>query len=51
MADDKHKTGCPDRDRINVNKDYRLQSSAKALGVRVDQLRAAADAAHRHLGK
>jgi hypothetical protein len=58
MADDKSKTGSPDRDRINVNEDYELRYWTKELGVTGDELRAAvkvvgptADAVRRHLGK
>ncbi|KHL57010.1 hypothetical protein FHR53_003037 [Xanthomonas arboricola] len=41
MSDDKHNTGSPDRDRINVNEAYELQYWTKALGVSADELRAA----------
>ncbi|AIL08143.1 DUF3606 domain-containing protein [Stenotrophomonas maltophilia] len=58
MSDDKKNTGSPDRDRINVNEDYELQYWTKALGVSVDQVRAAvkavgptAAAVRKHLGK
>ena len=33
MADDKTKTGKPDRDRINVNEPYELRDWAKKFGV------------------
>lgn len=58
MADDRNKTGSPDRDRINVNEDYELQYWTTALGVTAEQLREAvqavgpgAEAVRRHLGK
>jgi hypothetical protein len=33
MADDKTKTGKPDRDRINVNEDYELRYWAEKFDV------------------
>ncbi|WP_081770134.1 DUF3606 domain-containing protein [Luteimonas huabeiensis] len=58
MADDKRKTGAPDRDRINLNEDYEVRYWTQALGVTAEQLREAvkavgptADAVRRHLGK
>ena len=58
MADDKSKTGKPDRDRINVNEDYELRGWSKKLGVTPEQLKKAvqnvgtsADAVRKHLGK
>ena len=41
MADDKTKTGRPDRDRINTNEDYEVRDWAKKFGVSEDILRAA----------
>jgi hypothetical protein len=41
MADDKRKTGKPDRDRINVDEDYELRDWSKRLGVTPEQLIAA----------
>jgi hypothetical protein len=41
MADDKTKTGRPDRDRINTNEDYEVRDWAKKFGVSEDTLRAA----------
>jgi hypothetical protein len=41
MADDKSKTGKPDRDRINVNEDYELRDWSSKFGVSPDALKAA----------
>jgi hypothetical protein len=41
MADDKSKTGKPDRDRINVHESYELRDWAKHFGVSEDALKAA----------
>jgi predicted DNA-binding protein YlxM (UPF0122 family) len=41
MADDKTKTGKPDRDRINVDEDYELSEWAKKFGVTPERLRQA----------
>ncbi len=41
MADDKSKTGSPDRDRINITEDYELQYWTKELDITADELRAA----------
>jgi hypothetical protein len=58
MADDKSKTGSPDRDFINVNEDYELSYWTKKLGVSAEDLKAAvkavgtsADAVRQHLNK
>jgi hypothetical protein len=58
MADDKSKTGSPDRDRINLSEPYEVQYWTKALGVSVEELREAvaaagstAKAVRAHLGK
>jgi hypothetical protein len=40
-ADDKSKTGKPERDRINIDEDYELRDWAKSFGVSEDQLRSA----------
>jgi hypothetical protein len=39
MADDKTKTGKPDRDRINVEEDYELREWAEKFGVTPERLR------------
>lgn len=39
MADDKEKTGKPDRDRINVHEPYELSYWSKELGVTPDKLK------------
>lgn len=44
MADDKSKTGKPDRDRINVHEDYELRDWAKRLNVTPEKLKRAAAA-------
>lgn len=41
MADDKSKTGGPDRQRIDVNEDYELRDWSKKFGVTPDELKAA----------
>ena len=41
MADDKTKTGSPDRDRINTSEDYEVRDWAKKFGVSEDRLREA----------
>lgn len=58
MADDKNKTGSPDRDRINLSEDYEVQYWTKALGVSEEELRQAvkqvgstSKAVRDHLGK
>jgi len=43
MADDKTKTGKPDRDRINVNEDYELRDWSKKFGVTRERLIEAVD--------
>ena len=42
MADDKTKTGKPDRDRINTSETYELRDWATKFGVSEDKLKAAA---------
>ena len=58
MADDLHKRGSPDRDRINVNEEYELRDWSKSLGVSPEELKKAvaavgdrAEAVRQHLGK
>jgi hypothetical protein len=41
MADDKTKTGKPDRDRINTGEAYELRDWATKFGVSEDALKAA----------
>jgi hypothetical protein len=41
MADDKAKTGKPDRDRINLGEEYEVRDWSKRLGVSEGELRAA----------
>jgi hypothetical protein len=41
LADDKSKTGRPDRARINTNEDYEVRDWAKKFGVSEDTLRSA----------
>lgn len=41
MADDKSKTGGPDRQRIDVNEGYELRDWSKKFGVTPDELKAA----------
>ena len=41
MADDKTKTGKPDRDRINVSEDYELRDWSKKFGVTPERLKEA----------
>ncbi|GAB2176192.1 DUF3606 domain-containing protein [Dongia sp. agr-C8] len=41
MADDKTKTGKPDRDRINTSEDYELRDWAKRFGVSAEALKTA----------
>ena len=43
MANDKTKTGKPDRDRINVNEDYELRDWSKKFGVTRERLIEAVD--------
>lgn len=58
MADDKSKTGSPDRDRINSSEPYEVRDWAKKFGVTEDELRRAvqqagpmAENVRKHLGK
>ncbi|CAN7303801.1 DUF3606 domain-containing protein [Pseudoxanthomonas sp. LjRoot143] len=58
MADDKSKTGSPDRDRVNLNEDYEVQYWTKALQITPEKLRSvveavgnSADAVREHLGR
>ena len=44
MADDKSKTGSPDRDRINLSEVYEVQYWTKELGVSEQELREAVKA-------
>ena len=44
MADDKKKTGAPDRNLISLNEDYEVRNWAKSLGCTEAQLRAAVKA-------
>lgn len=44
MADDKSKTGSPDRDRINLSEDYEVRYWTKELGVSERELRDAVQA-------
>ena len=39
MADNKKNIGKPDRDRINLNEDYELQSWSKKFGVSSEKLK------------
>ena len=41
MADDKSKTGNPDRQRINTSEPYEVRDWAKKFGVTEDMLRTA----------
>ncbi len=41
MADDKHKTGSQDRDRINVHEPYEARHWASKFGVSAEALAAA----------
>jgi len=41
MADDKTKTGKPDRDRINTGEDYEVRDWARKFGVSEAALKAA----------
>jgi hypothetical protein len=41
MADDKSKTGKPDRDRINTSEEYEVRDWARRFGVSEGELRAA----------
>lgn len=43
MADDKTRTGSPDRDRINMNEDYEVRDWAESLGVSRERLQEAVD--------
>jgi hypothetical protein len=38
MADDKGKTGKPDRDRININEDYEVRDWSEKFGVTHQEL-------------
>ena len=38
MADDKTKTGKPDRDRINTSEDYEISDAAAKYGVTKQQI-------------
>lgn len=58
MADDKSKTGSPDRDLVNVNEEYELRYWTEKFGVSAEELKAAVkavgtsvDAVRRHLNK
>jgi len=44
MADDKTRTGSPDRDRINMNEDYEVRDWTDSLGVSRERLQEAVDA-------
>ncbi len=41
MADDKSKTGSPDRDRINLSEDYEVNYWTHKFGISADALRQA----------
>jgi AraC-like DNA-binding protein len=41
MSDDLSNPGRPDRDRININEDYKVRDWAKRFGVSEKQLREA----------
>lgn len=41
MADDKSKSGGPDRDRVNVHEDYELRDWSKKFGVTPEKLKEA----------
>lgn len=41
MADDKSKTGKPDRDRINTSEEYELRDWSRKFGVSPEELKAA----------
>jgi hypothetical protein len=41
MADDKSKTGKPDRDRINISEHYEVSDWARRFSVSEERLRAA----------
>lgn len=43
--DNKKKIGSPDRDRINVNEDYEVQSWSKKFGVSATELKQAVKSA------
>ena len=56
MADDKGKTGNPDRQRINTSQEHELRDWSKKFGVTPEELKAAvakvgnqADAVRKHL--
>jgi hypothetical protein len=44
MADDKTRTGSPDRDRINMSEDYEVRDWTQSLGVSRERLQEAVDA-------
>lgn len=44
MADDKHKVGSPDRDRINLHEDYEVRDWTESLGVTMERLHEAVQA-------
>lgn len=44
MADDKNKSGSPDRDRINMSEDYEVRDWTQSLGVSKERLQEAVDA-------
>jgi hypothetical protein len=44
MSDDKHNTGSPDRDRINMSEDYEVRDRSESLGVSAERLQEAVDA-------
>jgi hypothetical protein len=44
MADDKNKTGSPDRNRINMSEDYEVRDWSESLGVSPERLQEAVDA-------
>lgn len=41
MADNKSKTGKPDRDRINLSEEYEVQDWSSKFGVTKEELKAA----------
>jgi len=43
MADDKTRTGSPDRDRINMSEDYEVRDWTDSLGVSRERLQEAVD--------
>jgi len=44
MADDKTRTGSPDRDRINMSEEYEVRDWTDSLGVSRERLQEAVDA-------